>query len=336
MEGRGGPEVLQVKEVPEPEPGTGEVVVRVLAAGVCHHDLLDRAGRIPGAEPGRVLGHEIAGEVASPGGAPGLPEGQRVVVFNRVFCGRCRACLGGRQDLCRDSRVVGSGIDGGYAEYLKVPAVNLLPVPGSLAPEQAALLACPIGTAVRALAGVAGTAPGDTVLVTGAGGGLGLHGIQIARALGARVVAVTTSAGKEDAIRAAGADEVVVSPGLNYAAKVWALTGRQGLDIVMENVSTRALGESLRTLAPGGVAVVMGNVGVEPVAVDPGLLIGRRLRIVGSGNPLFRDVQTAIHLVASGRVTAQIAARLPFADAACAHAMAESRSATGRVVLCGW
>jgi acryloyl-coenzyme A reductase len=333
----GAPEQLVVAEVPRPAPGASDVLVRVEAAGICYHDLLDRAGKLPDARPGRILGHEIAGEVVEVGPqVVGVAPGQRVVLFQRIYCGRCRYCLSGRHDLCRDSGVLGSHVDGGYAEYVCAPAVNAIVLPDEVDWVAGALGVCPIGTSVRAALGVAGLSAGQTALVTGASGGLGLHEIQIARTVGARVIAVTSSEDKAAAIRAVGADDVVVSPDLRFSGAVWRLTEKQGVDVVLDNVVTGTLGESLRSLGALGLAVVLGNVGVSPLEVNPGLIIGRRLRIAGSGNATYEDVRRGLQMLANGQIRAQVGHVLPFPRAAEAHALLEGRGVVGRVVLRGW
>jgi len=332
----GGPDVLQVAEVERPEPGADDVLVRILAAGICHHDVLSRSGKIPG-KPGRILGHEIAGEICAVGAdVPPARVGEAVVIYQRLFCGTCRYCLTGRQDLCRNSRVLGEQGGGGYAEYACVPARNAVPIPEGVDMTTAALAVCPVGTSVRAALGVAATEPGQIVLVTGAGGGLGLHQIQVAKSVQARVIAVTSSQDKAALVRAAGADEVIVSPDLKFSGEVWRLTGKQGADVVLENVVTGTFGESLRSAAQHACVVVLGNIGAQPVDIDPGLVIMRRIRIAGSGNATFKDVQTALHLLATKAVKPFIGRVLPFPRAAEGHALMERREVTGRVVLQGW
>ena len=332
----GGPDVLQVAEVERPEPGADDVLVRILAAGICHHDVLSRSGKIPG-KPGRILGHEIAGEICAVGAdVPPARVGEAVVIYQRLFCGSCRYCLSGRQDLCRNSRVLGEQGGGGYAEYACVPARNAVPIPDGVDMTTAALAVCPVGTSVRAALGVAATEPGQIVLVTGAGGGLGLHQIQVAKSVQARVIAVTSSQDKAALVRAAGADEVIVSPDLRFSGEVWRLTGKQGADVVLENVVTGTFGESLRSAAQHACVVVLGNIGARPVDIDPGLVIMRRIRIAGSGNATFKDVQTALHLLATKAVKPFIGRVLPFPRAAEGHALMERREVTGRVVLQGW
>ena len=129
----GAPAVLQATVMERPEPGPDDVLVRIHAAGVCYHDVLSRGGKIPGGQPGRVLGHEIAGEIVACGAnVPAARNGERVVIYQRLFCGACRYCLSGRQDLCRNSRVLGESGGGGYAEFTSVPARNAIPMPAGV------------------------------------------------------------------------------------------------------------------------------------------------------------------------------------------------------------
>ncbi|MGA7486575.1 MAG: alcohol dehydrogenase catalytic domain-containing protein [Xanthobacteraceae bacterium] len=333
----GGPDVLEPAEVDRPEPGADDVLVRIHAAGICYHDVLSRGGKIPGGKPGRILGHEIAGEIAAVGqNVPAARMGERVVLYQRLFCGVCRYCLDGRQDLCRQSRVLGEHGGGGYAEFACVPARNAISIPDAVDMTAAALAVCPIGTSVRAALGVAALEPGQAVLITGAGGGLGLHQIQVAKSVHARVIAVTSSQAKADIVRDAGADEVVVAPDLKFSAEVWRLTAKQGADVVLENVVTGTFGESLRSCAQHATVVVLGNIGARPVEIDPGLVIMRRIRIAGSGNATFKDVRVALHLLATGAVRPFIGRVLPFPQASEGHALMERRAVTGRVVLAGW
>jgi NADPH:quinone reductase-like Zn-dependent oxidoreductase len=147
---------------------------------------------------------------------------------------------------------------------------------------------------------------------------------------------VTGSKDKAGIIRGAGADEVIVSPDLKFSREVWRLTGKQGVDVVLENVVTGTLGESLRSTAQLATVVVLGNIGAQPVEIDPGLVIMRRIRIAGSGNATFADVETALHLLATGAVKPFVGRVLPFAEAAQGHALMEQRAVSGRVVLKGW
>jgi D-arabinose 1-dehydrogenase-like Zn-dependent alcohol dehydrogenase len=333
----GPPSVLKATQVERPQPGPDDVLVRIHAAGVCYHDVLSRGGKIPGGKPGRVLGHEIAGEITAVGAnVPAERSGERVVIYQRLYCGACRYCLGGRQDLCRNSRVLGESGGGGYAEFTCAPARNAIRMPDGLDMKAAALAVCPVGTSVRAALGVAQVEPGQSVLITGAGGGLGLHQIQVVKSVSARAIAVTSSQDKAGIIRDAGADEVIVSPDLKFSGEVWQRTGKQGVDVVLENVVTDTFGESLRSTAQNAMVVVLGNIGARRVDIDPGLVIARRIRIAGSGNATYKDVQIALHLLATGAVKPFIGRVLPFPQAGEGHALMERREVTGRVVLHGW
>jgi D-arabinose 1-dehydrogenase-like Zn-dependent alcohol dehydrogenase len=333
----GPPSVLTPTQIERPEPKHGDALVKIHSAGICYHDLLSRAGRIPRDQPGQVLGHEISGQIVKLGS--GVAEsrlGERVVVYQRLYCGECRFCLSGRHDLCRNSKVLGEAGGGGYAEFTCVPARNLIHVPAAVELGHAALAVCPIGTSVRALVGVAQVKPGDVVLVTGAGGGLGLHQIQIAKAFNARVIAVTSSEQKAEAVRAVGADEVVVAPDLKFSREVWGLTDKAGADIVLENVVSGTIGESLRSCAQNAAIIILGNIGTRPVEIDPGLVIVRRLRIAGSGNATYADVNMALNLMAAGKVKPVINSVLPFKEVGHGHSLMEQRDTIGRIVLNGW
>ena len=185
IEAFGPPENLKGHDIPTPKPGPRDILVKVEVAGVCHHDVLHRAGRLPGAKTGVVPGHETAGQVVAIGQEVATHAlGDRVVIYQRRFCGQCRNCLRGRQDMCRALGLPAVDTEGGYAEFVCVPANMGIKVPDRVDWVAAALSCCPIGTSLRALKEVARISPGDTVLITGASGGLGVHQIQIARALG--------------------------------------------------------------------------------------------------------------------------------------------------------
>jgi acryloyl-coenzyme A reductase len=336
IEAFGPPQNLRLRDFPTPQPGSQDILVKVEAAGVCHHDVLHRAGKLPGAKAGIVPGHETAGEVVAVG-----PEvtthriGDRAVVYQRRFCGQCRNCLRGRQDMCRALGAPAVDTEGGYAEFVCVPANMGIKIPDRVDWAAAALSCCPIGTSLRALKAVAGINPGDSVLINGASGGLGVHQIQIARALGGIPIAVTTSPAKVEFLKALGAENVIAVPDLAYAAEVWRLTGKRGVDIAIDNLGA-TLPETLRCMTQGGMVVVLGNVSGEPVPVSPGLLIGRRLRISGSGMATLEDVQQSLAMLQAGMVKPIISATVKFSEAAKAHAMLETRAVEGRVVMRGW
>lgn len=332
----GEPGVLGVSEAPDPVMGPYDVLIRVEATGVCYHDLLHRAGSIPRSNPGTILGHEVSGVVERTGEHTVLAPGSRVVVYNRLSCRRCRDCLAGRHDLCRQSRLLGSTAPGGYAELMAVPEWAAIPIPDAMSHPDAALAVCPIGTSVKALTTVGGVGPGDVVLITGATGGLGLHQIQIAAALGARVIGVTRSDERREALELRGAEVVVIDPDSRLRHEVREVVGDGGVDVVVENVTSHTLTETMWNVRAGGRIVVLGNISMEDVQINPGLVIERRLSIIGSGNPTFEDVRRAIALIESDAVRPEIDRVMPFDSAARAHELVESGTPLGRIVLSGW
>ncbi|QJY49965.1 alcohol dehydrogenase catalytic domain-containing protein [Pseudonocardia broussonetiae] len=203
----GRPGAVDLAEVDRPRPGAGEVLVQVVACGVCGHDQADRAGLLEIPLPA-VLGHEISGIVVETGaGVTRVVPGDRVATAQFATCGHCARCTSGDELRCPER----SFTYGGYAEYAVLRATSLLTVPPELDIVATSVVACAVGTGLQALRTRAGLRPGETVLVTGAGGGLGLHGVQVGAALGARVVALTGDPDKADGLRELGAHEDVVA-----------------------------------------------------------------------------------------------------------------------------
>lgn len=334
LERTGPPEALVAGARPVPEPGPGELLVRVRAVGVCGHDLLARRGALA-AGPGDVLGHEIAGEVVGAGPDVG-PElvGRRVALVQRIPCGACPECAAGLTTLCREGPgFYGEDVPGGYAEYVVATGRNVVPVPDTVPDAAAAILSCAVGTGLRALRR-AGTGPGDVVVVTGAGGGVGVHTVALARHLGARVVALTGTAAKEPALRDQGADVVLVAPdAAAVRAAVHDLGGRRGADVAVELTGGPTFPLALRALGPRGRLVLVGNTEPATLPLDPGLAILKELTVHGSAHADAGDLADVVALVASGAITPVPARCWPLAEAAAAHAAVERREVAGRAVL---
>ena len=234
-----------------PELKDGEVLVRLRATGVCYHDVMARQGHFPRTALPGIIGHEMAGEVAAPGRrATGFAAGDRVAILMKDHCGHCRQCVRARDHVCQNgSGLFGEATPGGYAEYVVVPASALVHVPAGVSYEQAAVVPCALGTAYHGLQKVAAVQPGEAVLITGASGGVGIHAVQVARMLGARTIAVTTSEAKRAFLVEHGADDVIVSPDLDFAAQARALTGGAGVDVVFNIVGQMAWAAALKGMA---------------------------------------------------------------------------------------
>ena len=330
LEAFGGPETLRPTSVDRPRPSDGEILVRVHACGVCGHDLLARTGAL-GTRLPQILGHEIAGEVeqsAAPGFAPGDP----VVLNQRLACGSCAACIRGEPNLCtRGGGFYGEDVPGGYAEYVIARASNAVHLPVGVSTRTAATLPCGVGTGLHALHRSELTA-GETVLVTGANGGVGIHVVALARLFGATVIAVIRSAEVQDDVRAAGAEEVIVAPAgfFHRAVRAWA---PDGVDVAIDCVGTPTIGATLRSVRSGGRIAVVGNVDPSVADLGLGLVILKELSLLGSSHATPAELAEAVELVSSGRLTPVIARTFPLEEAADAHAFAEGSTATGRVVL---
>lgn len=329
---------LRLETVPDPAPGAGQVVLQVEACGVCFHDVVTRNGTLKaGVETPFIPGHEICGKVVALGrDARGLRVGDRVATTQRAHvCGRCRHCRGAREPLCAEAVFLGdSGLNGGYAEYVVLDADMLAPVPEGVAPEAAAIAACAIGTMLHAVRDVGRVGLGDTVLVTGAGGGLGMHGVQLARQAGARVVAQTTSPGKAAPLREAGAHEVVVhARGEDFSPAVKALTGGEGADVAIDTVGTPLFQPTRRSLARAGRWVLVGQLTGEFVSFNPAQLFLRGISMLSATSTTREELRQVLALLARGAVRPVLDRSLPLEAAAEAHWLVESGRALGRVTL---
>lgn len=293
---------VRIDEVPVPRPGPGEVVVRVLACGVCASDLHVVAGVTPAGELPQVLGHEAAGDVAAVGeGVQDWLVGDRVLVLPAWPCGRCQYCLGGRENLCRNLAVPGVDVDGAQAEYTRADARVLTHVPRSVPVEQAAILVDAVATPYHALKR-AGVTQGSTVAIVGLGG-LGMHAVQLARLAGAATV-IGVDVDEVNLQRAVdwGADAVVDASDGKPARRVRELT-EGGVEKAIEFVGrNETIDQSVKMLAPGGRAVV---VGLTPEALETlpsALLVSNELEVVGSFGSTMQDVDELVDLLDAGRL----------------------------------
>jgi acryloyl-coenzyme A reductase len=330
----GGPEELEYRDAKDPVAGPGEVLVRIRAEGVCGRDLIDRRGGFRGLKLPVILGHEFAGEVMEVGpGVAGLAAGDRVANLLRLSCGACRSCLRGDTPVCEKGwESFGQTRDGGYAELVTAPASSLVKVPTELSFVEAAPVACTFGVALRALRTVAKVTLGDRILITGASGGVGIAAIQVAKALGARVVAATSSPSKQKALLDAGADDVVVDSEGNLHSHVRALAPA-GVDVVLELTGSPTFTSSLRSLRNGGRLVLVGNILADSIKLNPGAVILFGYQILGSAGCTRADLEDAFAMVARKQVKMVVSQVLPLERAAEAHEVLAQRGAIGRVVL---
>lgn len=332
----GGPEQLRLEQVPAPDPealAPAEVLIKTRACGVCYHDIINRRGNLPRTSVPSILGHEIAGEVVALGSAvTDFALGDRVATVQRVHCNHCEVCRDQRPTLCKGGVFFGEEIPGGYAEYTVSPAHGLARIPDAIPDAEASICACTIGTAIHVAQRGRVTAR-DTVLITGASGGVGLHAIQICKLAGATVIAVTSSPGKEPQLRAAGADEVIAAPDLKFAPAARRVTAGHGVDVVFEITGSPAFAESLRSMAVGGRLVMVGNLETHTVDFMPGLMILKELEFIGSFATTTAELAEAFRLVEKGDVRPVLAGTLPLAEAPRAHQLLYDRRVVGRLAL---
>lgn len=322
----GGVENLSLESVPDPVAAPGEVLLRVRACALNHLDLWIREG-LPGSKVKvpHILGSDVAGEAG----------GRRVAVHPGLCCGECPACADGRESDCPDFGIIGAygGSQGGYAELLAVKAGHLLPVPEGMAFTDAASLPLTLLTAWRMLKTLGELKAGQTVVVVGAGSGVSVAGIQVAKALGAVVIATTTDAAKVERAKALGADHVLTVPPADLPREVRRLTGGKLADVVLDHVGPALFMDALKCLRPSGRLVTCGSTSGPKVELDMRYVFSRQLRILGSRMGSLAEMRDAWRLVESGKVRPVVDRIFPLAEAANAHARLESRGQFGKVVI---
>ena len=326
---------LEVREVVAPEAGPNDVVIQVQAAGLCGHDIAIMTGLLRrGVDHSVILGHEVSGTVAQLGSdVTGLSEGTPVVASLTASCGRCDRCRSGLDYRCRNGSGVGHGVNGGFAEYIRLPATSVTPLPAGLDLLGASLIACPIGVAVRAAKSVASVSAGESVLVTGAGGGLGVHAVQVAGALGAQVFAATSSPDKLDTLDSYAPGGAILGGELDFSELVLAFTEDQGADVVIDTVGSATFRSAIRSLSQYGRMVLLGEVAGARTQLNLTDIMFRDAAIYGSTGANRPDIEAAIEMAASGAVEPVVHAAMPFEDAAEAVALVTSRQVTGRIAL---
>jgi len=329
----GGP--LIEEDVSIPQPGADEVLIRVRACAIDQFDLTIRDGKFSTAKTPIVLGHEFAGVVESVGSnVDNFQAGDRITSTLYLTCGRCRYCLTGRETICADFKgYVGIHTPGAYAEYTTIPAVNLVKIPESISFPEGSVLANAIGTPYHALTKRARLQPGERIIVTGAGGGVGVHAVQLAKMMGAFVMAVDIGEEKLSLVRELGADVLFdVSTGdFSETAREW--TNGEGVEIVLELVGTKTFDSSIKSLSRGGRMVIVGSHTGTELTASPQAMIANEWEILGSRNATKRELAEVVNLVGAGKVKPIVTGRYPLEDAEALHQKLRNQEIIGRVVL---
>ncbi|MFQ6110648.1 MAG: zinc-binding dehydrogenase [Nitrospinota bacterium] len=331
----GGPEKLRYEDFPTPEPGAGEVVVRVKACALNHLDLWVLGG-IPGLPPSlpHILGSDIAGDVAEVGhGVKGIAAGDRVVVDSSYSCGACEFCLRGETNLCVEYKIVGAGLHGGFAEFCKVPARNIHPIPRGMSYEEIAATPLVFQTAWHMLVARVGLRAGEDVLIQAAGSGTGTAAIQIAKLLGARVFATAGSDEKCAKAKELGADEAINYKKKDFSEEVKRLTGGRGVDVVFDTVGADTWEKCLKSLARQGRLVTCGCTSGPTVQNDIRYLYMKHISIVGSTMGTKGEFLTLLSLFGQGKLKPTIDRTFPLPEARAALEVMKGRGFFGKLVL---
>lgn len=331
----GGPEVLQYAEAAEPAIKANEVLVEVRACALNHLDVWARGG-LPGIEiplP-HILGNDIAGVVREVGALVNwVRAGDEVMLQPGVSCGHCIECLSGRDNLCPEYDILGYRRDGGYAELVAAPGVNVIPKPENLSWEEAAALPLVTVTAWHMIVGRARVQPGEDVLIHAAGSGVGSIGIQVAKLHGARVIATAGSDEKLAKARELGADEVVNYTREDWPREVRRLTGEKGVDVVFEHTGAETWPGSIAALAKSGRLVTCGATSGYDARTDIRQIFYRHLSLLGSFMGSKAELLAAMKFIERGAIHAVVDRTLPLAEARRAHELMQERAQFGKLVL---
>ena len=338
IEAHGGPEVLTVGERPEPEVQPGEVKLRVRATALNRLDLYTREGGRGLARefpPPLILGGDCAGEVVECGsGTIGFKPGDRVVVNPRLSCQQCAPCLAGQDDLCRQSRFLGSALDGSYAEFLSVPAANTHLIGDSVSYEQAAAAPTTYLPVWNMLVRRLQLKPWQTVLVLSASAGVGTAAIQMAKdVIGARVIATTSTAEKAAKAKELGADEVINYTDEDIRERVRELTGGAGVDAVVDHVGADFFAPAFGALRMGGRYGICGATTGLRTELHLGLLFSQQKEIYGVYMGTKEDMREIVEMLNRGAVRPVVDRTFPLAEAAAAHKAMEETGFFGKLLL---
>ena len=332
---QGGPEVLEYTDFPTPEPGEGQVLVKLEVAALNRMDVWTRSGSsgikvdLP-----HINGADGAGTIAGLGAdVTDWQIGERVVINSNLGCGHCPACIAGQDNRCRNWHLLGETVRGTYAEYVAVPATNVLKIPDGFETRKAAAAALVFHTAWHSLIVRGGLHPGESVLVVGASGGVNTASIQIAKLAGATVYVVGSGTEKLRLAESLGADYLIDRlQDENWSKVVYTLTEKRGVDVVVDNVGT-TFPSSFRAAARGGRILTVGNSGGPKFEIDNRQIFGKHLSVLGSSMGTRSDFATVMGLVFAGKLKPVLDQDFPLKDARYAQERLERGEQLGKITL---
>ena len=331
----GGVSELTIEEIPLPKVSPNEVLIQVKACAINYLDLWVRRG-MPGVTiplP-HTLGCDVSGVVSEIGYAvKHVRPGDEVVICPGVSCGLCKACFSGEDNLCPAYTLVGYTIPGGYAEYVKVPAVNVIRKPDNLDFVQAASAPLVFMTAWHMLVTRAKVHPGEEVLVLAAGGGVGTAAVQIAKLLGARVIATAGSDEKLERVKELGADLLINHAKTDFLGEVKRLTDKKGVEVVVDTVGAETFEKGFLCLARNGRLVTCGASAGQSIKLDLRYLFAKHLTLLGSYMGSKGDLLEVLSFIRSGKLKPVVGSVLPLEEACMGHELLEKRAIFGKVLL---
>ena len=331
----GGVDVLKYEDAPEPKIQAHEVLVKVKACALNHLDVWLRMGvRAWKLEMPHIVGSDMSGEVAEAGSLVSrVKPGDRVLLCPGISCGQCEMCFKGLDSACRQYTLFGVFVDGGYAEYVKSPQANVIPIPDDLSFDEAAAVPLVFITAWHMLFTRAGLKPGEDVLVIGAGSGVGSAAVQIATLVNARVIATAGADWKLEKARALGADEVINHSTQSIAEAVQRLTGKRGVDVVVDHVGAAVWEACFESLGTYGRLVTCGMTTGAELKLNGQLLNGRQRTLLGSFMGGKGELMDALKFIGERKLRAVMDSTFPLKEAAAAQKKMESREFFGKILL---
>jgi NADPH:quinone reductase-like Zn-dependent oxidoreductase len=329
----GGPEVLRYEDVPDPKPRKDQVLIRIKACAMNHLDLWVRKG-LPGVKLPHIPGSDVAGEIVEVGEyVSGFKPGQRVLLAPMHFCNHCEQCASGRQNLCHEFSVLGYAVNGGDCELIAVPPERVIPIPDSMGFVEAASVPLVFLTAFNMLTGRAAIRPGQTILVLGANSGVGIAAIQIGKLFNATVIATAGDDHKVQKAKELGADFVINHYQQKIGEEARKITGKAGVDIVIEHVGAATWNESVKALKPGGTLVTCGATTGPEVGIDIRVLFAHQLNLLGSYMGPMGKLHEVLKLVFAGKLKPVVDRTFPLSEVRAAHEYLEASKMFGKVVL---
>lgn len=329
----GGPEVLKYEDVPDPVLRKDQVLVKVKAVALNHLDLFVREG-VPGVPLPQIPGSDIAGDIIECGEyVTDLQPGTRVLLSPMHYCNHCEHCMNGRHNFCREFSVLGYRVPGGDAELVTAARHNVFPIPATLTYDEAAATPLVFLTAWHMLVGRAAIRPGQTILVLGAGSGIGSAAIQIGKLWNCKVICTAGDEVKLDKGRELGADYTINHYKQKISEEVKKITAKQGVDVVFEHVGAATWTESMKSLKPGGVIVTCGATTGGEVNFDIRFLFARQLGFLGSFMGNMGEFHEVLKHVFAGRLKPVVDRSFPLREAAKAHEYLASSKMFGKVLL---